>query len=281
MSELPTIRLITALDRDLAAATLAEVESVLKGRATIVNGAGEQTCDLAISIGGDGTVIAAARDLVDESIPILGVNCGRLGFLAPFDATSLAAHADAVVVHDPPCRSQSVLSVTLDRADGSSLVDKAVNDAVLHAGEPWRMLELALTIEGVEGPVLRGDGLVVASATGSTGHSLSAGGPILAPGTTALVLTPIAPQSLAFRPIVAQIDAGLQIAVSQCNSGTALVLDGQVRHQLQKGDRISISRHAHDALFVQRPDEPWWRILQDRMRWAIPPRLRDEEGPSN
>ena len=279
MSDSPAIRLITAHDRGLALQTQAEVESVLDGRATITNGAGAQACDLAISIGGDGTVIAAARDLIDEGIPILGVNCGRLGFLAPFNAKSLSAHADAVIVRSPPCRAQAVLSITLERADGTTQIDKAVNDAVLHAGEPWRMLELALTIEGVEGPLLRGDGLVVASATGSTGHNLSAGGPILAPSTAGLVLTPLAPQSLAFRPIVAPIDAGLLITVRQCNSGTALVLDGQVRHQLHEGDRISIGRHAHDALFVQRPDEPWWRILQDRMRWAIGPRLRDEGMP--
>jgi NAD+ kinase len=274
MPTLPTIRLFTAFDRELAAATQTQVEQVLDGHATITN----NDCDLVISIGGDGTVIAAARDFVDQSIPILGVNCGRLGFLAPFTAESLADHAATVLVQHPPCRSQTVLSVTIEGSDGTTHVDKAVNDAVIHAGKPWRMLELALTMEGVAGPMLRGDGLVVASATGSTGHNLSAGGPILAPGTLGLVVTPIAPQSLAFRPIVAPIDAGLLIDVCQCNDGTELVIDGQVHRKLHEGDRISIARHGHDALFVERPDEPWWQILQDRMRWAIPPRLRDEDS---
>jgi NAD+ kinase len=264
--------LITAWDRPGAEAAHEAVLEVLRDRADV----SDDGLDLAITIGGDGTVIGAARDLVDQDVPILGVNCGRLGFLAPFTAQSLQDHADVVISSTPPCRSEAVLAVTLTRADGSVLPEKAVNDAVVNAGPPWRMLDVSLRIEGVEGPTLRGDGLVVASATGSTAHNLSAGGPILAPGTDGLVLTPLAPQSLAFRPIVLTLNAGLEITVNQCNAGTSLVLDGQVQLDLHEGDRIAVARYPHLARFVQRPDEPWWHILQDRMRWAIGPRLRDE-----
>ena len=274
MTNRPSVRLITAWDRPGAEAAHEAVQQVLADRADVC----DDGRDLAITIGGDGTVIGAARKLIDQDVPILGVNCGRLGFLAPFTAEALQAHADAVISSTPPCRTASVLAVTLTRADGSVLAEKAINDAVVNAGPPWRMLDVSLTIEGVEGPTLRGDGLVVASATGSTAHNLSAGGPILAPGTNGLVLTPLAPQSLAFRPIVLTLDAGLEITVNQCNAGTSLVLDGQVPLELHEGDCIAVSRHPHVARFVQRPDEPWWRILQDRMRWAIGPRLRDESA---
>ncbi|MCH2136920.1 MAG: NAD(+)/NADH kinase [Phycisphaerales bacterium] len=272
MAERPDVRLITAWDRPGARAAHEAVRQVLDTRANIC----EDGRDLAVTIGGDGTVIGAARELVDLQVPVLGVNCGRLGFLAPFDADSLATHADSVIRRDPPCRDAAVLSVTLMRADGTMVVEKAINDAVLAAGPPWRMLDVAMTIEGVEGPRLRGDGLVVASATGSTAHNLSAGGPILAPSANGVVVTPLAPQSLAFRPIVLTLDAGLELTIRQCNDGTALVLDGQVQLPLLEGDKIAVGSHAHRARFVLQPQEPWWQILQDRMRWAIGPRLRED-----
>jgi len=270
--EHPIVRLITAWDRPGAEATHAAVQRTLEGRATV----SDEDCSLAITIGGDGTVIGAARALIDSDVPVLGINCGRLGFLAPFSPESLEEYAATVISVDPPCREAAVLAVTLTRADGTQTVDKAINDAVLNGGPPWRMLDVSLMLEGVDGPRLRGDGLVVASATGSTAHNLSAGGPILAPGTNGVVVTPLAPQSLAFRPIVLTLDAGLEITVNQCNEGTVLVLDGQVQLPLQEGDRIAVARYPHRARFVQRPDEPWWRILQDRIGWAIGPRLRED-----
>ncbi len=272
MSSVPRVQLVTAWDRPGADAVHDDVQAILAGRADVV----DESPDLVITIGGDGTVIGAARSLLGTTTPVLGVNCGRLGFLAPFTPQTLERAADTVLSTTPPHRTAAVLSVTLTRSTGEVCTEVAINDAVLNAGPPWRMLDLALTIEGIEGPRLRGDGLVVASATGSTAHNLSAGGPILAPGADGVVVTPLAPQSLAFRPIVLTLDQGLGITVRQCNDGTALVLDGQVPHTLAVGDHIAIARHAHVARFVQCPDEPWWQVLQDRMRWAIGPRLRED-----
>ncbi len=276
MSKKPRVRLITAWDRPGAEATHDAVRRTLDGRAEL----SDDACDLAVTIGGDGTVIGAARLLLDSGTPVLGVNCGRLGFLAPFTPQTLEQHADTVISTHPPCRQASVLAVTVHRNNGEIIEARAINDAVLNSGPPWRMLDLSLTFEGVGGPRLRGDGLVVASSTGSTAHNLSAGGPILAPASSGVVVTPLAPQSLAFRPIVLGLDAGLEIAINQCNKGTSLVIDGQDVLPMQEGDRVTVSRASARARFVQQPDEPWWRILQDRMRWAIGPRLR-EDAPSS
>jgi len=229
--------------------------------------------DIAIVIGGDGAVISQARRLVGLDVPLIGVNCGRLGFLAAFDIESLRRHAPVVFTRTPPTRHHMVMTVTRHHAGGSEDAI-AVNDAVVTAGPPYQMVELALRIGGVQGPQVRGDGLIVASPTGSTAHNLSAGGPIIGPGVDALVVSPLAPQSLAFRPIVLDAADGVEVDVVRGNEGSALIMDGQTLAPLASGDRIEIRRHEQTIPMVIRPDEPFWRILQERMRWAAPPVFR-------
>ncbi|MDP7070971.1 MAG: NAD(+)/NADH kinase [Phycisphaerales bacterium] len=233
----------------------------------------EIDADLAVVVGGDGAVISQARRLIGRNIPLIGVNCGRLGFLAAFDHASLKRFAADVFGQHPPVRDHMVMQVTHESAQGS-VTTVAVNDAVITSGPPYSMIELALRIGNVPGPHMRGDGLIVASPTGSTAHNLSAGGPILGPGVGALVVSPLAPQSLAFRPIVLDADPGVELELVQGNEGTTLVLDGQQHSKLREGDRIAIRRHAQTIPMVTRPDEPFWRILLERMRWAAPPVFR-------
>ncbi len=233
----------------------------------------ELEADVAIVIGGDGAVISQARRLIGRDIPLVGVNCGRLGFLAAFDPVSLREFADIVFGGTPPVRHHMVMQVTHESADGS-LTTVAVNDAVITSGPPYSMIELALNIGTVPGPHMRGDGLIIASPTGSTAHNLSAGGPILGPGVGALVVSPLAPQSLAFRPIVLDADTGVEVELARGNEGTMLVLDGQQHSNLRKSDRITVRRHDRTFPMVTRPDEPFWRILLERMRWAAPPVFR-------
>jgi len=229
--------------------------------------------DLAIVVGGDGAVIGQSRRLVGRNLPLIGVNCGRLGFLAAFDHDALCEQAPVVFGEAPPIRRHMLLQV-LHESDGATQESVSVNDAVITAGPPYRMIELALRIGGVHGPHLRGDGLIVASPTGSTAHNLSAGGPIIGPGVDALVVSPIAPQSLAFRPIVMDAARGVEIEVRHCNDGTTLVVDGQQQAPLKEGDRVQVLRHEQTIPMVTRPDEPFWRILLERMRWAAPPVFR-------
>ncbi len=229
--------------------------------------------DVAVVVGGDGAVISQARRLVGRGTPLIGVNCGRLGFLAAFDAESLRRFAEVVFGADPPIRQHMVMEVVQER-NGDRHAATAVNDAVITAGPPYSMIELSMLIGGVPGPNLRGDGIIVSSPTGSTAHNLSAGGPIVGPGVDALVVSPLAPQSLAFRPIVLEAECGVQLQVSHANEGTTLVLDGQVHSPVQAGDRILVHRLGSTILMVTRPDEPFYRILMERMRWAAPPVFR-------
>lgn len=230
--------------------------------------------DRALVIGGDGSMISQSRRLVGRSIPLIGVNCGRLGFLAAFDPSALRQFEDVIFGQQPPMRRHMLLTVRHELNGGETIQYLAVNDAVIRSGPPWRMIELAMFIGGVPGPCLRGDGLVIASPTGSTAHNLSAGGPIIGPGVDALVVSPLAPQSLAFRPTVLAAQEGLEVEVIQGNAGTTLVLDGQQVVPLGQGDRVSVHRADHGIEFITRPDEPFWQILLDRMRWAAPPVYR-------
>lgn len=229
--------------------------------------------DVAIVIGGDGTMIAQARRLVDHGIPMIGVNCGRLGFLAPFSPESFHQHAETVLGPDRVLEHRMLLQVRIDPADGSeSITRRAMNDGLITAGEPFRMIQMSTAINGQKGPMLSGDGLVVATPTGSTGHNASTGGPIVDPRLDAIIVTPIAAQSLAFRPFALHGPSTLEVVLDQVNEGTSLVLDGQRRVPLRSADRVSFSRYGTQMGFVACPGHPFWRILHDKLGWAAPPR---------
>jgi len=232
--------------------------------------------DLAIAVGGDGTLISQVRRVVDRGIPLIGVNVGRLGFLAEFDTESLADQASVIFGADPPIREQRVLEVAvLDSFGELRSRGVAVNDCVVCAGPPFRMVELRLSIDGGPGPTLTGDGVIVATAVGSTAYNVSAGGPIIQPGVGGFVITPIAAHSLAFRPIVVRDSCRLTIGIVRANEGTAVVRDGQVATTVGPGERVEIQRYAKDAKVVSTPLSTYWSIAQEKLRWAAPPTYRD------
>ena len=228
--------------------------------------------DLALAVGGDGTLISQARRVVVHDLPLVGVNCGRLGFLAEFDPDTLRTHADVVFSASPPMRAHMLLDVSLSGPEGDLRAESlAVNEAVVTAGEPFRLIELGLTIDGSTGPDLHGDGLIVATPTGSTAYNASAGGPIVHPSLEALVVTPLAAHSLAFRPFLVGGDGTVEVTVRRPNPGTRLVIDGQSALPLGEGDRIRIRRHPAPVRFVVNPGTTYWEILLRKLSWAANP----------
>ncbi len=249
--------------------------------------------DFAIVLGGDGTMLAQARRLIDRDLPLLGVNFGKLGFLAEFTLDDVRAHWSAIA--GGHCRRSTRLLVEasvfatdapewgLARADGgeaSSPVFTAVamNDAVVTAGPPYRMIELELAIEprqtGGSATTLTGDGVILATPSGSTAYNLAAGGPIVSPGIEALCITAICPHSLAARPIVCHADCELWLAVRRANPGTELVLDGQESCRLRPGQQVRVRRHPRTVTLIHNPDYNYWRMLSHKMHWAARPRSR-------
>ena len=232
-----------------------------------------------VVIGGDGTLLSSIRGTLQSNLPVLGVNAGRLGVLAEFDVDSLRTRAAAVFGPEPLIREHIVLQVTVTDAGGSERFQSvAVNDCAVTAGPPFRMIEILLGLDGTGGPVLNGDGVIVSTPIGSTAYNVSAGGPIIQPTVEAIAITPVAPHSLAFRPIVADASTRIELEINRANPGTTLVVDGQINHLLEGGDRIIVQRSERRAKLVGNPGSTYWNTLIHKMRWGAPPTYRDR-GP--
>lgn len=235
--------------------------------------------DLIVVLGGDGTLISQARAFAPTGTPLLGINTGKLGFLAEFDVASFERHVEAIL-QGPSLQTRSTMMVRAEVVRGGRRVCEEVglNEAVVTAGEPFHMIELALRIDGTPGPGLDGDGLIVSTPTGSTAYNVSAGGPIVAPEVDALVVTPIAAHSLAFRPIVVPSECVVEIGIVRGNEGehggTTLVVDGWSRHRVLTGDVVRVTRHSERAVFVRNPESVYWSTLIEKLQWAVPPRGR-------
>lgn len=240
--------------------------------------------DLAVVMGGDGTLLSAARGCARAGRPILGVNLGTVGFMAEFDLETLESQAGSIFgggeLHT---QASPVLRAVLRGPDGTRRANEtAVNEVVVTAGPPYRMISIMTAIDGEPGPRVMGDGLIVSTPTGSTAYNVSAGGPIVAPGVAANVLTPIAPHSLSFRPIVVRASAEITLELEETNDfvdaddghGTTLMCDGQVHHRVHKGDRITISQDPSPIHLVLSGSTSYWQTLMGKMRWASPPRSR-------
>jgi len=231
--------------------------------------------DLAVVVGGDGTLIAQARRLLEFGKPIVGVNAGRLGFLAEFDAADLEKHAALVFGAKPPLRERMLLAVEVERAKGGRESGTAINDAVITAGTPHRMIEMSLRVDDDDtGVDIIGDGVIIATPTGSTAYSASAGGPIVHPDVGGVTITPICAQSLAFRPVVVRSSDPIALVMRRVNEGTCVVLDGQRYISLGRGDAVRMREHARKALFVANPSNRYWDALRAKMKWAAPPSYR-------
>jgi len=241
--------------------------------------------DAILILGGDGTLLSAARRLKGRATPMMGVNFGRLGFLASFTPGKFKEHFEKLVARKLPITSRLVLEASVIDAnvrcalsDPDEVAAKrkfaatALNDAVITAGPPFRMIELTVGPEHDPGVRFLGDGMIISTPSGSTAYSMSAGGPILSPTIEAICVTPICPQSLSFRPIVVSSQNKLLITAKRVNEGTTLVCDGQERINLTGGDRIIIRRCPNDVLLIENPDAREWRTLAEKLNWAASPR---------
>jgi len=241
---------------------------------------GTGIADLIVTLGGDGTLLSQSRRFAETGTPLLGVNLGRLGFLAEFDLESLEDQAGHLFGDDPLDSRHLSLLATEARTRGAAepgFRGTALNEAAITAGPPYRMISVCLTIDGEPGPEVSGDGLIVATPAGSTAYNVSAGGPIMAPGVDALVITPIAAHSLSFRPIVVPATARITLRMQRVNTdprglSTALVLDGQVAHPLAEGDAVEVFRHRNGVRFIRNPRRTYWATLTSKMHWAVAPR---------
>jgi len=227
--------------------------------------------DLCIVFGGDGTLLAAARALAGSDVPLLGVNMGKLGFLAEFTVEHMQKHLDAILTGPARPTERMMLDVSILRDGATAFASPAANDVAVSAGEPFRMIDLHVTRDGDRIARYRGDGLIVATPTGSTGYNMSAGGPILEPTLDAVAITPIAPHSLSLRPITVGIDRPIRVLAKIVNAGTAVIVDGQVRAALGENDVLEIRRAARPMRIVPHPGRAFFQTLADKLQWGRSP----------
>ena len=241
--------------------------------------------NLLIAIGGDGTVLRAARAVVPYPVAILGVDMGRLAFLTEFEPDDLRAHLDDVLAGKFSIDERTMLDVDFegfgDAAPGGTV--SGLNDVTVGRTSLGRPVYVNVRLNGDLIGVLRGDGVVVATATGSTGYSLSAGGPILDPTSRFLVLTPVAPHLAAAVPLVLPPDSEIELSVGG-PSEVAVSVDGQGAHSFDEQGRVHVRRSEHVARMVRYREKPFFAQLGRRLAWLDERRLKavslpDESRP--
>jgi NAD+ kinase len=226
--------------------------------------------DLVIVLGGDGTILSVARCLGTHQVPILGFNLGKLGYLAEFSPEDVTWVIEDIRANRLNISPRMMLATTI--CNGRKTYETpAVNDVVVQAGPPFRMIELKITVDGQELTTMEGDGVIVASASGSTGHNISAGGPVVDPSVEAIVLTPLNAHSLTHRPLVLSCKADICITAPRVNPGSAVIIDGQVTRSLDRRSRIRIGPFPHPFLLVQNRRHNRWHTLQTKLNWGLGP----------
>jgi len=249
-------------------AELADVIDVQSGKS-----AQAVKADLCVVFGGDGTLLAAARAVAPAGIPLMGVNMGKLGFLADFTVEHMQKHLDDILAGSVRPLERLMLQVRANAGSEASS-SLAANDLAVAAGDPFRMIDLRVVQDEEEIGSYLGDGVVVATPTGSTGYNLSAGGPILAPTLEAMVITPVAAHTLSMRPIVVRSDVTIRITTRQINPGTKMVIDGQVSSPLSEGQTIEIRRADCNAKVIPHPGRTFFGRMVEKLRWGQSPHHR-------
>ncbi len=278
----PRLILFADSKRPNAAMAMERFLDFVKDKAQILANCLTQDCridtlsqaDFAVVFGGDGTILGAARLLCESKVPVIGVNVGKLGFLAEFSVEELETHFERICHDKSLIEQRMVLGCEVFRGDKKTATAKAVNDVVISAGDPFNMIELKIEVNGQPLTSFYGDGVILSTPTGSTAYNLSAGGPILTADLSAMVVTPICPHSLSFRPIVIDSDSRVQIHPLRVNENTTLMLDGHKQQLLTTQDRVLVEKHKGRFLVVSNPSRTQWDTLADKLKWAEKPRYR-------
>jgi len=224
--------------------------------------------DLAVVLGGDGTLLAASRALDEHDIPVLAINLGGLGFLTSFPREELYPALDLVLGGNYRISARVLLDSTLERAGSVVARHRALNDVVVNKAAMARILDLDLYLDGSYACSYKADGIIFSTPTGSTAYSLSAGGPIMYPRVRAFVVTPICPHALSNRPLVVPDDVKIELVVAGGEEPAFLTIDGQVGVELHDADRILVTKAHNTFKLVRPPGKQYFEILREKLKWG-------------
>jgi NAD+ kinase len=228
----------------------------------------EQKPDLVIVLGGDGTLLAAARVFARIGVPILSVNLGGLGFLTEVRLTDLYKHLEAFSTNCCAVDSRAMLHTELWRAGKLHREHDVLNDVVIAKGAIARMGHFSVEVDGQLAASFRADGVIVATPTGSTAYSLAAGGPILVPGVDTLIVTPICPHQLTLRPLVVPGKSHIQVCVEGAPDQTFLTVDGQEAIQMRIGDELRCRRSDYCVKLIRLNQGGFFDVLRQKLKWS-------------
>ncbi|HAL44967.1 MAG: hypothetical protein A2Y12_12245 [Planctomycetes bacterium GWF2_42_9] len=281
----PKILIFGDKRREKVFETIQSFERFVKGKAKVLANCYQGDClnnllqeaDYAFVFGGDGTILSAARDLSENNVPVIGINVGKLGFLAEFSLNQVKKHFKRLTTDKSLIEKRMVLKCTITRNKKEKIVSTAINEVVITAGPKFNMIDLKMMVQGQSLADCIGDGIIISTPTGSTAYNLSAGGPILSARLSAIVITPLCPHTLSFRPIVIDAEKKIAIYPQRLNEGTTIILDGEILCSLQIDDVITIEKHNGSFLVVNNPFQTQWDTLAGKLNWAQKPKYRISE----
>jgi len=224
--------------------------------------------DMVLVLGGDGTMLNAARLVEERNVPILGVNMGGLGFLTEVSVEHLYPTLEKVFAQDYVLEERLMLRARIHRHGEHVAQATVLNDVVVSKGTLARMIEIQISIDGEFVTNLRGDGLIVSTPTGSTAYSLSAGGPIIAPSVQALMLTPICPHTLTHRPLLVPSGVAVEVTLTSKDEGAMATFDGQVGVAITQGDTVTVRASDHRTQLIRFPDRTYYDVLRRKLKWG-------------
>ncbi len=223
--------------------------------------------DLAVVLGGDGSMLTAARGLAQFNVPLVGVNQGRLGFMTDIAQGAMIETISALLAGNFTTGERTLLRAEVIRAGKPVFETLALNDIVVNKGSIGRLIEFMVHIDGQFVYDLRSDGLIVATPTGSTAYALSSNGPILQPNVPGIVLVPICPHTLSNRPITVSDACAIDITLKRALDAR-LHFDGQPQFDLEEGDRVLVARAAQTVRFIHPPGYSYYAMLREKLHWS-------------
>jgi NAD+ kinase len=227
-----------------------------------------EKADLCVVIGGDGTLLAAARLMGDRQLPILAINHGGLGFLTEVTLAELYPALEEVLRGHFVTHRRMTMDVRVLRNGDAVARYRALNDVVIHKGAPARIVELEARVDGHEVATFRSDGLIVATPTGSTAHNLSAGGPIVFPRISAMILTPVCSHTLTIRPIVLPAESRIDITLRSDLDDVYATVDGQVGDRIGRTDCVVVERSPVSVELIAPPNKNYFEVLRGKLKWG-------------
>lgn len=232
--------------------------------------------DVALVLGGDGAILRASRQMGYKQIPVLGVNLGKLGFLADLSAAEVRQAFPRVVAGEYRVTRHVMFECVVAEEGVAAVTYLGLNEATVQTGPPFGLIEVDLLVDGQPAARYPGDGLIISTPIGSTGHSLSAGGPIIGQELDAFVITPICPHTLTVRPLVDSASKTYEVAIRRAGPATMLVIDGQVSLPVSTNHRIAVRRAPVQFQLVKVPDHSYYRTLRDKLSWGMTANYRKE-----